>query len=218
MSTNIVVRRLPPQEGGGFTLTKAQFSVTIRSMSTNQTEQKQLREFSLKFADIMIGIVLGLGFQWWPELHQPWQYVAFIFVYLNLIDYWIDYSPVLKRYPFKREVDVVLHFIIIFMMFYLVYATQRTVGILLLAFAIYRIVDLLWLWRLHKSYTATPSDEMFLKNWQRYEIIEAFAALLLAGASAVSSASSLTILSVFIVIRLTTRIMASYSYRSVYFK
>jgi len=32
-----------------------------------------LKNFSLKFVDIMVGIVLGLGFQWWPELHEPWQ-------------------------------------------------------------------------------------------------------------------------------------------------
>ena len=43
-----------------------------------------MKDFSLKFIDIMIGVVLGLGFQWWPLLQEPWQYVAFIFVYLNI--------------------------------------------------------------------------------------------------------------------------------------
>ena len=40
----------------------------------------------------MVGVVLGLGFQWWPLLKEPWQYTAFIFVYLDIVDYWIDRS------------------------------------------------------------------------------------------------------------------------------
>ena len=187
-------------------------------MPANASEQKQLRDFSLKFADIMIGIVLGLGFQWWPNLHQPWQYIAFIFIYLNLIDYWIDYSPVLKRYPFKREIDVVLHFVIIFMMFYLVFATQRSLAVLLFAFAIYRLADLVWMWRLQKSYKLDLHDRPFLVNWQRFEFIEFCAALFFSGISLISRISPITILVVFMLIRLSTRTMASYRYHSVYFK
>jgi hypothetical protein len=186
-------------------------------MAKNITNSKQLRDFSLKFADIMIGIVLGLGFQWWPMLHEPWQYLAFVFVYLNLIDYWIDYSPVLKRYPFKREIDVIIHFGIIFMMFYLVYATQRTVGLVLLAFAIYRLLDLVWMWRLQKSYDVADTDRRFIINWSRYEAFEGISALLLAGISVVSHVSALSTLVAFIAVRIATRVIASYSYRAVYY-
>lgn len=68
-----------------------------------------IRDFGVKFVDIVLGVILGLGFQWWPMLHEPWQYVAFVFVYLNLIDFWIDYTPAMKKYPLKSEIDVFIH-------------------------------------------------------------------------------------------------------------
>src|SRR3989338_7383404 len=98
--------------------------------------------FSLKFIDIMIGVILGLGFQWWAELNLTWQYIAFVFVYLNLIDYWIDYAPTLKKYPFKNQLDIFLHTAIIFAMFFLVYTPQKSIQIFLLAFIFYRLTDI----------------------------------------------------------------------------
>ena len=41
--------------------------------------------FGPKFMDVMVGVVLGLGFQWWPDLREPWQFLAFVLVYLIFV-------------------------------------------------------------------------------------------------------------------------------------
>lgn len=180
--------------------------------------RNDLREFSLKFADIMIGIILGLGFQWWTELHQTWQYIAFIFVYLNLIDYWVDYSPVLRRYPFRREIDVLLHFAIIFMMFYLIYSVLLSVTALIVAFVIYRLIDLIWLWRLFRSYRISETDRPFLRGWAIFESIEAACLLIVALLIHAEVVDAMIGLSIFIGLRIISRIATSWFYNSIYFE
>jgi hypothetical protein len=86
-----------------------------------------IKNFSVKFIDMMIGIVLGLGLQWWVNLESTWQYVAFVFCYFDITDYWIDYGPSLKKFPPKREIDVFLDVAIAFSLFFYIYTTQVSV-------------------------------------------------------------------------------------------
>lgn len=177
-----------------------------------------LKDFSLKFIDVMLGIVLGLGFQWWPDLIEPWQYIAFIFVYINLVDYWIDYSPTIKKFPLKREVDVLLHTFIIFSMFYLVFTTQsESITTFLFAFIIYRVFDVTWIWRMSSEYNPNNYDKRFLSSWNLFDWIEIAFTATLAILVYFLSVNYLLIIMLFILLRITTRIMASLRYKAVYF-
>ena len=177
----------------------------------------QLGNISLKFMDIMIGVVLGLGFQWWPNLHEPWQYAAFIFVYLDLVDYWIDYSSALRRFPPKRELDIMLDVGIIFMMFLFIYATQLSVIYFLLSFGAFRIIDTLWLMRIRSEYHLDGREKTFVHAWIWYNLVEIVytGALLLVLLN--YTIPALVILGTFITLRIATRILASLQYKEVYF-
>lgn len=173
--------------------------------------------FGPKFMDIMVGVVLGLGFQWWPDLHEPWQFIAFVFVYLNLIDYWIDYSPTLKKFPPRRELDVMIDVLVVFTMFLLVYATKVSVPYLLGTYIVYRIADLLWLWRIRREHTLDERDVRFVGTWTRYDLVESVGAAVLIASTIFLPLSSLAATLAFVVFRLATRTLASIRYRSVFY-
>lgn len=173
--------------------------------------------FSLKFVDVMIGVVLGLGFQWWPELKSTWQYIAFVFVYLNLIDYWIDYSPTLRKYPMKNQFDVILHTGIIFAMFFQVYTTHQSLQIFLLSYVYYRLIDIIWIWRMKRRYKSTEKELRFLNAWNISDVIEAIIALILMIIAFSFQISPLLLLIIFILFRIGSRIYASFRYNHLYF-
>ncbi len=172
---------------------------------------------SLKFVDIMIGVVLGLGFQWWPNLIEPWQYAAFIFVYIDLVDYWIDYSFSLKAFPPKRELNIMLDVAIIFMMFLYIYSTQLTITHFLVSFGAFRIIDTLSLVRARREYHPTGREKRFVHAWIMMNLVE----MLYTGALLVVALkldfSTPMLLGTFIVLRIATRILASLHYKEVYF-
>lgn len=176
-----------------------------------------MKHFALKFIDIMIGIVLGLGFQWWPELHEPWQYAAFFFAYLSIIDYWIDYTPALRKFPPKSEVDLMADVGILFTMFLLIYAAQLTIVYFLTVFAIFRAIDLVWMLRIRYEYVLGAADRIFFDTWFRFEIIEAAVAGVAAGLTLNFGWPAATILIAFIVFRITMRALASFTYKKVHF-
>lgn len=176
-----------------------------------------MKNFSLKFLDIMIGMILGLGFQWWPALTQPWQYAAFIFVYLDIIDYWIDYGPSLKKFPPKREVDVFLDIAIMFSLFLYIYATQLTIIYLLTAFVVWKILDFFWLLSSKYEYRPTGTDGAFIDTWLKFNIFEALFALALILAHQNFALDSVTSISIFIVFRILIRISASWKYKKAHF-
>jgi predicted neutral ceramidase superfamily lipid hydrolase len=174
--------------------------------------------FGLKFIDVMIGVILGLGFQWWPQLTSTWQYIAFIFVYLNLIDYWIDYSPTLKQYPLKNQFDVILHTAIMFAMFFLVYTTQGSIQVFLASFTFYRAIDIIWIWRMKSQYKPPTREQVFLNTWIFCDILEAiFCIILIIITSLFSSISPLACLIIFIVFRVASRAFASIKYKTLYY-
>ncbi len=118
----------------------------------------------------MIGMVLGLGFQWWTQVTQPWQYIAFIFVYIDIIDYWIDYAPSLKKFPPKKEIDIILDMVIMFNLFLYIFSTQKTAILYFVAsFILMRILDNVWLWRASREY---PLEKNNLKKWSAFNIAE----------------------------------------------
>lgn len=176
-----------------------------------------MKNFSLKFIDIMIGIVLGLGFQWWPALQSPWQYIAFIFVYLDIVDNWIDYSPSLKKFPPKREIDVFLDLSIMFVFFLYIYSTQLTIIYFLTTFIIFKFLDYLWLWSSRREYKPTGIDKLFIDTWMNVNIFEAVISGILIGLVLLFSLQPLTTVIIFIAIRIITRVMASFSYKKVHF-
>lgn len=176
-----------------------------------------MKNFSLKFIDIMIGIVLGLGFQWWIFLQHPWQYIAFIFVYLDIVDNWIDYSPSLKKFPPKREIDVFLDLSIMFSFFLYIYSTQLTITYFLTTFIIFKILDYFWLWSSEREYKPTGIDKLFLDTWMRFNIFEAIITGILIVVTLLFSIQPLIILITFITIRIFTRVLASLRYKKIHF-
>lgn len=165
----------------------------------------------------MMGVVLGLGFQWWPELREPWQYLAFVFAYLNIIDYWIDYNPIANKYSLSLGIDVILHTIIIFSMFLLLFATQKTVTYFFIAFAFYRLADILWIWRIKSEHQIPSSDLIFINTWHKWDFVEAALALGFYFVATNTILSTLILLIIFICARAVTRIIASRSYKKTYY-
>ncbi len=176
-----------------------------------------MKNFSLKFIDIMIGIVLGLGFQWWIVLQSPWQYIAFIFVYFDIVDYWIDYSPSLKKFPPKREIDVFLDLSIMFVLFLYIYTTQLTITYFLTVFVIFRILDFLWLWSSKNEYNPTGVDKLFVDTWMQSNFFEAGITGILIGLVSLFSIQSPSAILIFITFRIIVRIVASLRYKKVHF-
>ena len=165
----------------------------------------------------MIGVVLGLGFQWWPELHEPWQVIAFVFVYLDIVDYWIDYGPSLKKFPPKREVDVLLDVGIMFALFLYIYTTQLTLTYFFSAFILLRLLDFFWLLSSKYEYHPTRTDGLYLHTWLRLDAIECVITSCFLGAAVYQIASSLKLLLVFIAVRIIVRVLASLQYKKIHF-
>jgi len=176
-----------------------------------------MKNFSLKFLDIMVGIVLGLGFQWLPELKEPWQYLAFIFAYLDIVDYWIDYSPSLKKWPPKREIDVLLDVAIMFTLFMYIYAAQLTIFYFLISFVALKILDYVWLLSSKYEYKPTGSDKLFMDTWIQFNLIEVIVTVVLICLFIFFSLHPFVVLLAFIIFRVITRIFASLRYKKVHF-
>lgn len=176
-----------------------------------------MKDFALKFIDIMIGIVLGLGFQWWPNLREPWQYAAFLFVYLDIIDYWIDYSPSLKKFPPKSELTLLIDVGIMFTLFLYIYTTQLTIIHFLSTFIALSILDLLWVWRAKHEYQPHHTEKTYLETWIRFNAIDAALTLALVGIAFSLPVSATTIFIVFVGFRVVMRIFASFQYKKVHF-
>ncbi|OGG53414.1 hypothetical protein A3C20_00305 [Candidatus Kaiserbacteria bacterium RIFCSPHIGHO2_02_FULL_55_25] len=177
----------------------------------------KLANISLKFVDIMIGVVLGLGFQWWPNLVEPWQYAAFIFVYIDLVDYWIDYSFSLKAFPPKRELNIMLDVAIIFTMFLYIYSTQLTITYFLVSFGAFRIIDTFSLIRARREYHPSGREKKFVHAWIAMNIAEMLYTAGLLIVAIQFAFSPLMLLGMYIALRLATRIIASLHYKEVYF-
>jgi hypothetical protein len=176
-----------------------------------------MKNFSLKFIDILIGLVLGLGFQWWPVFQYPWQYIAFIFAYFDIVDYWIDYSPSLKKFPPKREIDVMLDIAIMFALFLYIYATQLTIIYFLSVFIIWRILDYFWLLSSKYEYMPMGTDKLFVDTWLQFDLIEAAISGCMIGVILFFGLQPLSAIIIFIVFRIITRVLASFRYKKVHF-
>ena len=176
-----------------------------------------VKNFSLKFVDIMVGIVLGLGFQWWPALTEPWQYIVFVFAYLDIVDYWIDYSPSLKKFPPKREIDIFLDIGIMFAMFLYIYTTQLTVVHFFSAFVLWRIFDYFWLLSSRHEFRPTGVDRIFVNTWLHVNILEGCVTLVLIGATYLMPLAPIIWITVFCTFRIVVRVFASSRYKKAHF-
>lgn len=172
-----------------------------------------MKTFSLKFIDVMIGVVLGLGFQWWIELSQVWQYVAFVFVYLDVVDYWIDYAPSLKKFPPKKEIDIFLDLAIMFILFFYIYTTQLTIIHFLATFCVFKLLDYLWLWSSKREYHPTGNDKIFVNTWMKFNLVEIVLTVGLIVAFWIFSLKPLLAISIFIIFRMILRVLASFRYK-----
>ena len=167
--------------------------------------------------DIMIGIVLVLGFQWWPDLKESWQYIAFIFVYLSIIDYWIDTSAANKKYPPKKELDLIIDVAIMFTLFLLIYSSLQTISYLLITFIFFRIFDSIWIIRRLREHGTENSNRHIFSTWLKSNAIDVIAALILVGLSYDNFISPLASLIIFIIFRMISRVTASVHFKKVYF-
>ena len=166
----------------------------------------------------MIGIVLGLGFQWWPNLHEPWQYIAFVFVYIDIIDYWIDYAASRKKYPSKRESEILLDVAIMFTLFLYIYATQVTINYFLLSFIALSFFDFVSIVRTKLQHAPMGSGGAFFSAYLLADGVNMIFSAALIVATYVSSLSPLTILTMFIGARILMRVIATFKHKSFFFK
>ena|SRR3989338_1157346 len=176
-----------------------------------------MKEFSSKLLDIMIGVILGLGFQWWPDLKEPWQFIAFVTVYLLIIDYWIDTASALKKFPPKRELDIIIDVALMFSFFLFIYSTRNSIVYFLFAFAFFRILDILWIFRAKSEYQISNHDGLVMHTWLFADMIEIAMALVLLAAYYNQKTPELILLGIFITIWLVIRIFSSLRYKRVYF-
>lgn len=165
----------------------------------------------------MIAVVLGLGFQWWPSLTLPWHYIAFIFVYIDIVDYWMDYGPSLKKFPPKREIDIILDILIMFALFLYIYSTQLSILYFLSSFVFLRILDYLWLLSSKNQFHPTGSDKLFVNAWLRYDLVESILTVALILITKYSTLHPLYSLLIFISFRIVARILASLNYKKIHF-
>lgn len=165
----------------------------------------------------MVGVVLGLGFQWLVVLTEPWQYVAFIFVYLDVIDFWIDYGPSLKKWPPKREIDVFLDLAIVFSLFLYIYTVQVSLVYFIGSFILLRVLDFFWLLSSKIEYNPKNRDKLFLETWLRLDVLESFVSGLIILLVLFINLEPLTALIIFIVFRIITRVIASNKYKMAHF-
>lgn len=175
-----------------------------------------IKNFSIKFIDIMIGIILGLGFQWLVNLREAWQVVAFIFVYIDIVDFWIDYGPALKKFPPKKEIDVFLDLAICFALFVYIYSTQFLVLYFLAAFVVIKILDFFWLLSSKLEYRPVGFDKKYLDTWMTTDVAEIFLTVFLATVALIIKLEDIWVVSVFIILRITMRVFASTKYGRVY--
>lgn len=171
-----------------------------------------MKNFGLKFIDIMVGVVLGLGFQWWPNLTNGWQYAAFIFAYIDIVDYWIDYAASLKRFPPKREIDLMLDVAIIFTLFLYIYSTQLTIVYFFLAFVLFRVFDTLWSVRALREYDLTNKDTLYLRTWSKLNVCEMALTLFAVYVNYQWIVDPALLLTAYIVFRIITRTIAGFVY------
>lgn len=177
-----------------------------------------LKDFSLKFIDIMIGLVLGLGFQWWPELNQPWQYIAFIFVYFDIVDYWIEYSPSLKKWPPKREIDVMLDIAIMFSLFLYIYSTQLSIVYFLASSILIRVFDYFWLLSSKMEFRPIGSDKIYMDTWLKLNLVIASTTLtILIFTQYYILVHPIFVLYIYIISRMLVRVFASLNYKRVHY-
>ena len=160
-----------------------------------------MRNFTSKFMDIMIGIVLGLGFQWWPDLKESWQYIAFIFIYLSIIDYWIDTSAANKKYPPKKELDLIIDVAIMFTLFLLIYSSLQTISYLLITFIFFRGFDSLWIVRRLREHRTENANKHIFNTWLKSNAIDIIVAIILIFLSYDNFISPLLSLLIFIAFR-----------------
>jgi len=176
-----------------------------------------IKNFSLKFIDIMVGVVLGLGLQWWPDLKEPWQYIAFIFSYIFIVDFWIDYGPSLKKFPPKKEIDVLLDVALIFCLFFCIYTTHLAILYFLISFIMLFVFDYFWLLSSKKEYQPIGQDKTYVDTWMRLDLfLGAGLTILVIIIGKIFSISSLVILLIFIFINAILRILSIWKYKRFY--
>lgn len=176
-----------------------------------------MKEFSSKLLDIMIGVILGLGFQWWPDLKEPWQFIAFVIVYLLIIDYWIDTASALKKFPPKRELDIIIDVALMFSFFLFIYSTKNTITYFLFAFILFRALDIIWIFRAKSEYKILNHDALVMNTWLLSDAVDVAMASALLAVDYYQKPLELVLLGVFIAFWLVIRILSSFRYKRVFF-
>lgn len=179
-------------------------------------ESKFMKNFSIKFIDIMIGVVMGIGFQYVQELHEPWQFLAFLYVYIALIDYWIDYGPLLKKFPPKKELNVIIDIAVVFALFLFIFSVKYSIVYVIGAFIFLRVLDFVWLFVAKKSYKPTGKDLVYVDAYMIVDVVDCILAAVLIGSINLFSISSLFALFLLVCINLSMRIFASVKYKKAF--
>ena len=179
--------------------------------------KEKVQNFSLKFIDIMAGVILGFGFSYWGLLSQNWQYVAFIFAYINIVDYWVDYSPSLKKFPPKKELDVMIDVAIMFSLFLYIFSVQYSISYFFAAFAVFRFLDFLWLINVRHHYHPKGYDGIFVGTWIKVNLIDVMICFALLWVASLTIIGSVYLILIYVILITTTRISASLLYKRLFY-
>ncbi len=175
-----------------------------------------MKTIRLKFVDLMVGIVLGAGFLWVTNFHQPWQYLAFLFVYLDILDYWLDHSSAQAKFPSKRIFDLVLTILTVLAIFSYTFTIQFGLWPLLLAFGLFKFFDFIWLIRVEKQHRPHGEEKMFVNSWIICDILEVGFALAMIILLLQISIQPMTLLIIFIIFRVLVWLLATQSHKKLF--
>ena len=137
-------------------------------------------------------------------------------MYVDIVDYWMDYSPALKKFPPKREIDIILDVLIMFALFLYIYSTQSSIFYFLSSFIFLKVLDYFWLLSSKYEFRPTGFDRIFVNAWLKYNLVESILTVALIALTAYLALSALYSLVLFIVFRIIVRIFASLEYKKIH--
>ena len=127
------------------------------------------------------------------------------------------YGPSLKKFPPKKEIDVLLDVSIVFAMFLFIFTAQLQIWNFLSAYILLMVFDYFWLFSSDREYKPLGHDKLYLETWMRLHVVEViFATMLILAAKFVLFTAPTVVLIIFIIFIVVVRLWGSFRYRRAY--
>ncbi len=138
---------------------------------------KHYGHVSIKFLDVMFGAIIALGFGQWFSVseREGLFFMSFLFAHVILIDVWVNYDPIVRKFPTKNPYFLILDLAMIFTMSFLIYYSMFHLQRFLLSIIALRLAGIFWSERPLKEYKLNGSDAAYLKYVRDRNFMEAAA-------------------------------------------